>query len=99
MNDRRDFVWSFGVMKRSTPAKPGTAARWKIQSEYRNLSTDILSARCIVDRLRMQSDLSTIAQIADRDDVKRMSANVGVIAEFVRNIAEIAPDQTPSGQE
>ena len=77
-------------MKRSTSAEPTAAARWKIQSECRNLHTDILSARCIVDRLRTQTDPSLIARVADRDDVKRMAANVGIIAEFVRSIEEVS---------
>lgn len=75
-------------MKRTTSAEPNQAARWKIQSECRNLHTDILSARCIVDRLRRQSDPDLIARVADRDDVKRIAANVGIIAEFVRSIDE-----------
>ena len=77
-------------MKRPTSAEPNAAARWKIHSEYRNLQTDILSARCIVDRLRLQSDPMVIAQVADRDDVKRLAANVVVVAEFVKSIADQA---------
>ncbi len=76
-------------MKRST-ARPNAAARWKIQSECRNLHTDILSARCIVDRLRTQSDLLIIAQSTDREDLKRIAANILVINSFVRSIEEIA---------
>ena len=77
-------------MKQRTSAEPNAAARWKIQSEYKNLHTDVLSARCIVDRLRMQSNPTLIAQVTDLEDVKRLAANVGVIAEFVRKIEEIA---------
>lgn len=77
-------------MKRPTSAEPTAAAEWKIQSECRNLHTDILSARCIVDRLRMQSDPELIARVADRDDVKRIVSNVGIIAEFVRSIEEVS---------
>lgn len=78
------------MMKRPTPAEPTTAVRWKIQAECKNLHTDILSARCIVDRLRMQSDTTLIAQITDREDVKRLVANVGVIAEFVKSVQEVS---------
>jgi hypothetical protein len=77
-------------MKRPTSAEPTAAARWKIQSECRNLHTDILSARCIVDRLRTQTDPGLIARVADRDDVKRITANVGIIAEFLRSIEEVS---------
>lgn len=77
-------------MKCSPSAEPNAAARWKIQSECRNLHTDILSARCIVDRLRMQSDPKAIAQVTDHEDVKRIVANVGVIAEFVKSIEEVS---------
>ena len=89
MNVRRDFAWSSEVMKRSNQAQSTTAARWKIQSECRNLHTDILSARCIVDRLRTQSDPVGIAQVTDREDMKRLVANVVVIAEFVKAVAEV----------
>lgn len=77
-------------MKQRTSAEPTTAVRWKIQSECKNLHTDILSARCIVDRLRMQSNPTLIAQITDREDVKKMVANVGVIVEFVKSIEEVS---------
>ncbi len=77
-------------MKSTASAEPNPAARWKIQSECRNLHTDILSARCIVDRLRTQSNPAMIARLADRDDVKRIAANVGIIAEFVRSIEQDA---------
>ena len=73
-------------MKRTASAEPNPSARWKIQSECRNLHTDILSARCIVDRLRTQSDPAEIARVADRDDVKRIAVNVGIIADFVRSL-------------
>ncbi len=75
-------------MKRSVPAQPTSAARWKIQSECKNLHTDILSARCIVDRLRMQFDPAIISENTDRDEVKRIAANVLVIAAFVQSIEE-----------
>ncbi len=76
-------------MKRTTSSvEPNPAARWKIESECRNLHTDILSARCIVDRLRRHSDPALIARIADRDDVKRIAVNVGIIAEFVRSLED-----------
>jgi hypothetical protein len=91
------FVWSFAVMKHSTPAQSSTAARWKIQSEFRNLNTDILSARCIVDRLLVHSDALTIAQMADRDDLKRLVANMVAIADFVRSIAEADPERPSAG--
>lgn len=77
-------------MKRSNPAESTSTARWKIQTECKNLHTDILSARCIVDRLRMQSDPGLIAQFTDPEDVKRLVANVGVIAEFVKSIEEVS---------
>lgn len=77
-------------MKQRTSAEPTTAVRWKIQAECKNLHTDILSARCIVDRLRMQSNPAVIAQVTDSEDVKRLVANVGVIAEFVKSIEEVS---------
>ncbi len=89
MNFRRDFAWSLAVTKRPTSVEPTSAVQWKIQSECKNLHTDILSARCIVDRLRMQSDPVLIARVADRDDVKRIVSNVSIIAEFVRSIEEV----------
>lgn len=91
----------FVVMKRSVPAQPNSAARWKIQSECRNLNTDILSARCIVDRLRTQSDPLVISQVTDRDDLKRLVANVLVIATFVQSIEEVlrAASDEPSGKD
>jgi hypothetical protein len=89
MNLRRDFAWSSVVMKRSNEAQ-STEVRWKIQSECRNLHTDILSARCIVDRLRTQSDPLLVSQVTDRDDMKRLVANVVVIAEFVKAVAEVS---------
>lgn len=92
MIDGRDYVWSFAVMKRPNSAEPSAASRWKIQSECRNLQTDILSARCIVDRLRAQSDPTAIAQVVDTDEVRRLVANVVVVAEFVRSI-EAVTDQ------
>lgn len=76
-------------MKQRIPAEPTPAVRWKIQTECKNLHTDLLSARCIVDRLRMQSDPSLIAQVTDHEDVKRIAANVGVIADFVKSIEEL----------
>lgn len=77
-------------MKQRTSAEPTAAARWKIQTECRNLHTDILSARCIVDRLRMQSNPAAIAQVTEPEDVKRLVANVGVIVEFVKSIEEVS---------
>ena len=38
----------------------------------------------------LQSNPTLIAQVTDLEDVKRLAANVGVIAEFVRKIEEIA---------
>ncbi len=77
-------------MKRPTPAEPTAAVRWKIQSECKNLHTDILSARCIVDRLQMQSDPRAIAQVSDRDDVKRLSVNIGIISEFIKTVEQFS---------
>ncbi|HEU5400389.1 MAG TPA: hypothetical protein VFU86_03475 [Terriglobales bacterium] len=37
----------------------------------------------------MQSDPSLIAQVTDHEDVKRIAANVGVIADFVKSIEEL----------
>ncbi len=77
-------------MKRSTQVRPNEAMAWKIQSECKNLQIDILSARCIVDRLLRQSNPGMIAQVADWNDVKRIAANILVISQFVRSIEEVA---------
>ena len=78
------------MTERPKSPEPTAAARWKIQSECKNLHTDILSARCIVDRLRMQSDPIDIAQVTNREDVRRLAANIGVIADFVKSIEDVS---------
>ncbi|HEX6880520.1 MAG TPA: hypothetical protein VF135_09160 [Terriglobales bacterium] len=75
-------------MKRASQAQQDPAARWKIQSECKNLNTDVLSARCIVDRLSLQFGPGTVAQSADRQELKRIVANLLVVLTFVKSVEE-----------
>jgi len=76
------------VIKRSSPAQANVVARWKVQSEFKNLHTDLLSARCIVDRLRLQSRSGPIAEFAEPSDLKKLATNLLVIVDFVKSIEE-----------
>ncbi len=75
-------------MKRASHAQQNPAARWKIQSECKNLNTDVLSARCIVDRLSLQFGPGVVAESADRQELKRIAANLLVVLTFVKNVEE-----------
>jgi len=76
------------VIKRSSPAQPDVVARWKVQSEFKDLHTDLLSARCIVDRLKLQARSGPIAEFAEPSDLKKLAANLLSIVEFVKSIEE-----------
>lgn len=75
-------------MKRSSSAQANTAARWKIHSECKNLHADLLSARCIVDRLRLHYGTNLVAKAADQFELKKLAANLLVIVSFVQSIEE-----------
>ena len=76
------------MIKRSSPAQASVVARWKVQTEFKNLHTDLLSARCIVDRLRLQSQSGPIAEFAEPSDLKKLASNLLVIVDFVKGIEE-----------
>ncbi len=75
-------------MKRTSPAQTNSPAYWKIHSECKNLHADLLSARCIVDRLRLHYGTTLVAESADQQELKRLAANLLVIVSFVQSIEE-----------
>ena len=76
-------------MKRNLPAQSNNVARWKVQAECKNLHADLLSARCIVDRLRLQFGPRTVAESTERRELEKVAANLLVIASFVQSIEEV----------
>jgi hypothetical protein len=75
-------------MKRTSSAQSNSIARWKIHSECKNLHTDLLSARCIVDRLRLHFGTKLVAEAADQHELKKLTANLLAIVSFVKNIED-----------
>jgi hypothetical protein len=76
-------------MKRTSPTQSNPVARWKIHSECKNLHTDLLSAQCIVDRLRHHYGTSLVAESADPHELKKLAANLLVIVNFVQSIEDV----------
>jgi hypothetical protein len=75
-------------MKRTSPTQSNSVARWKIHAECKSLHTDLLSARCIVDRLRLHYGTTLVADCADQSELKKVAANLLAIVSFVQSIEE-----------
>jgi hypothetical protein len=75
-------------MKRTSPAQSNPAAHWKIHSECKNLHADLLSARCIVDRLRIHYGTDLVAESADQLELKKLTSNLLVIVSFIKSIED-----------
>jgi len=75
-------------MKRTSPAQSNPVARWKIHSECKNLHADLLSARCIVDRLRIHYGTDLVAASADQHELKKLASNLLVVVSFIKSIED-----------
>ena len=64
----------------------GWIAERPLEDDITNMQTDILSARCAADRLRLKTSISAIARAASRETVEKLLVDLQALFHFVKEI-------------
>lgn len=81
------------LMKHSTEVDPGVC--WKIRADMATLHTDLLSARCTIDRLRLSMGDKNVARCAQQNKLNEITSNLVVISAFLDRVQYLmAEDST-----
>lgn len=75
--------------KHQSASRMGTETQWKIESDVHSLHTDLLSARCIVDRLRIHLGYPLVSQHADPQELTEIRSNLTVITGFLDDLEKL----------
>lgn len=77
-------------MKHSTEVDTG--ACWKIRADMATLHTDLLSARCTIDRLRLSTGDQSVARCAEQKKLNEITSNLVVISAFLDQVQTLMAD-------
>jgi hypothetical protein len=69
----------------------------RLAEEINNMQVDVLSARCIADRLRLSTALVQIAAATNEEVILKLETDLRCVLEFVREVhaAKAPPDAPP----
>ncbi len=67
-------------------AEVDTALCWKIRADVATLHTDLLSARCTIDRLRLSMGDKNVARCAEQTRLNEITSNLVVISAFLDRV-------------
>jgi hypothetical protein len=60
-----------------------------LEEDIEYMQTDVLSARCRADRLRLKSELHQVASAASPESVQKLLSDLRVVLQFVGDIAKV----------
>lgn len=75
------------------PQRPGF--QQKVLGEIRNLGLDVLSARCIADRLKLHYGVPVVAQMADTAELAKIQSNLLAVIALIESITDCTGQKSP----
>jgi hypothetical protein len=61
----------------------------KLEDEITTMQVDVLSARCIADRLRLRNAMTHVADAATTTTLEKMISDLQSVLEFVREVEQV----------
>ncbi len=81
--------------KHPTASASVSETQYKVQSDVLNLHTDLLSARCIVDRLRNVVGPAFVAESVDRKILREIQSDLRVVTAFLDSVESLLGPPAP----
>ena len=57
-----------------------------LEDDINNMQTDVLSARCAADRLRLKTSITAVAEATSRETVEKMLVDLQALFQFVKEL-------------